>query len=41
MKKYVKPQMRVHAIASRLILAGSDQVQMRVRPDEEGDGSVL
>ena len=39
MKRYVKPQMRVYIIASRL-LEGSTATLM-VGPDEEGNGEVL
>ena len=39
MKKYVKPQMRVYIIESRLLEGSS--VELKVAPDEAGDGEAL
>ena len=38
MKKYEKPQMRVHVMASHLLLVDSPPVQMQADPTQEGDG---
>ena len=40
MKKYLNPQMRVLVIASRLLL-NSNNIQMHVNPNEEGEDDVV
>lgn len=41
MKKYEKPQMKVFAVASRLLLNLSTDQRIKTNPTEEGDGEVL